>query len=32
MNYGLKYTVPFRTVSEVDCVINLSRRQAYTAG
>ena len=23
MNYGLKYTVPFKTVSEVDCVINL---------
>lgn len=23
MNYGLKYTVPFRTISEIPCVVNI---------
>ena len=23
MSYGLKYTVPFKTISEVSCVINI---------
>ena len=23
MSYGLKYTIPFKTISEVSCVINI---------